>query len=453
VDHASCLQIQGSKKLTGEITIAGAKNAALPILCACLLTNEPLLLGNVPMIGDIITMLQLLEEIGVNVKYPDADNNILVLTASSEVLTKKYDLRSSKSIRASILLLGPLIANFGKATLALPGGCAIGSRPIDQHIKGLVAMGAEIDICANSLIHAKAKGRLQGCSILTDMPTVTGTENLLMAAALARGITVLENAAIEPEVSDLAEVLIKMGAKIHGVGTNRLVIEGVNQLHGTTHNIMPDRIEAGTFLCAVAMTGGDITLRDCRPNHLDTVIVKLREAGLQITTGNDWIRAVMTTRPHAVSISTAEYPGFPTDLQAQFVAMNTISTGCAYVTENIFENRFQHIPELCRLGASITIKHPTSICESIDGSAAEEEKGSNKNITKTKGSTALIEGVTHLSGTDVYATDLRASASLILATLAAEGISHVHNIHHLDRGYDRIDAKLSQLGASILRKN
>ena len=330
-----------------------------------------------------------------------------------------------KTMRASILVLGPLLAKMGTAKVSLPGGCAIGARPVDQHIKGLKAMGAVIKI-KGGYIQAEVKaenGRLQGASILTDMITVTGTENLLMAATLASGTTILENAAREPEVGDLAELLVKMGAKISGIGSDRLVIEGVEKLHAAEHSVIPDRIEAGTFLCAVAAAGGEIVLKRCRPETLDAVLVKLKEAGLKIEVGSDWIRATMKDRPKAVSFRTSEYPAFPTDMQAQLMSVNAIALGSSVVTETIFENRFMHVQELNRLGADIAIE----------------------------GNTAIVQGVEKLSGAIVMATDLRASASLVIAGLAAQGETQVDRIYHLDRGYDRMELKLTQLGANIQR--
>ena len=330
-----------------------------------------------------------------------------------------------KTMRASILVLGPLLARMHSAKVSLPGGCAIGARPVDQHIKGLKAMGASIKI-KSGYIQAETKpqsDRLKGASILTDMITVTGTENLLMAATLASGTTVLENAAREPEVGDLAELLVKMGAKISGIGSDRLVIEGVEKLHGAEHSVIPDRIEAGTFLCAVAATGGEITVKQCRPDTLDAVIVKLKEAGLQMEIGPDWIKASMQGRPKAVNFRTSEYPAFPTDMQAQLMTVNAIASGSSTITETIFENRFMHVQELNRLGADIAIE----------------------------GNTAIAQGVERLSGAIVMATDLRASASLVIAGLAAQGETQVDRIYHLDRGYDRMEQKLTRLGANIER--
>ncbi len=411
------LRVTGGRRLSGEIAISGAKNAALPILCAGLLTADSLDLSNVPNLHDVTTMLKLLRQMGLQAEQDGA--RVVMNGRGVDHLEAPYDL--VKTMRASILVLGPLVARFGEAKVSLPGGCGIGSRPVDQHIKGLQAMGAEIAIEAG-YIHAKAK-KLKGTRIVTDMITVTGTENLLMAAALAEGETVLENAAREPEVTDLANLLVKMGAKIEGIGSDRLVVQGVSALHGAAHSVIADRIETGTFLCAVAATGGDVVLRNTQSGLLDAALDKLREAGAILTAGEDWIRVQMAARPKAVSFRTTEYPGFPTDLQAQFMALNCLADGSARVTETIFENRFMHVQELNRLGASIDID----------------------------GHTALVRGVEKLVGAPVMATDLRASASLIIAGLAAEGETVVDRIYHLDRGYDRIEAKLSAVGADIER--
>jgi UDP-N-acetylglucosamine 1-carboxyvinyltransferase len=411
------LLIAGGNRLSGEITIAGAKNAALPILCAGLLTSDALKLGNVPRLQDVATMLKLLRSMGMRAEQ---DNDDLILDGSAiEKLEAPYEM--VKTMRASILVLGPLVARFGEAKVSLPGGCAIGSRPVDQHIKGLQAMGAEISIEAG-YIHARAK-RLKGTRIVTDMITVTGTENLLMAATLAEGETVLENAAREPEVTDLANLLVAMGAKIEGIGTDRIVVHGVDSLHGASHSVIADRIETGTFLCAVAAAGGDVTLKNTRSDILDVALDKLREAGVILTSGPDWIRVQMAARPKSVSFRTTEYPGFPTDMQAQFMALNCIAEGGSRVTETIFENRFMHVQELNRLGAHIEID----------------------------GHTATVQGVDRLVGAPVMATDLRASASLVIAALAAQGETLVDRIYHLDRGYDRMEVKLSAVGANIAR--
>ncbi|UTY57320.1 UDP-N-acetylglucosamine 1-carboxyvinyltransferase [Massilia sp. erpn] len=411
------LIIQGGKRLMGDVTISGAKNAALPILCAGLLTSGDVKLSNVPKLHDVSTILKLLGQTGLQVSQ-DGDK----VTLNGSKITKleaPYEL--VKTMRASILVLGPLLARFGQAKVSLPGGCAIGSRPVDQHIKGLQAMGADISI-DGGYIYAKCK-KLKGTRIVTDMITVTGTENLLMAATLAEGETVLENAAREPEVTDLANLLVAMGAKIEGIGTDRLVIQGVSELHGASHDVIPDRIEASTFLCAVAAAGGDITLRNTRVDIMDAALDKLREMGLRMTIGKDTIRAQMDSRPNPVSFRTTEYPGFPTDMQAQFMAVNTIANGASKVTETIFENRFMHVQEMNRLGAAI----------------------------ETDGNTAFIKGVDQLIGAPVMATDLRASASLVIAALAAKGETLVDRIYHLDRGYDRMEVKLQALGANISR--
>ena len=418
------LLIRGGRKLTGEVTISGAKNAALPELCAALLTAEPVTLSNVPRLQDVSTTLKLLRNMGATADRSESQPDVVTLDAG-KVSTPEAPYDLVKTMRASILVLGPLLARFGEATVSLPGGCAIGSRPVDQHIKGLRAMGADITV-EHGYIIAKAT-RLKGARITTDMITVTGTENLLMAATLAEGETILENAAQEPEIPDLAEMLIKMGAKIEGHGTARIRIQGVESLHGlapsAAHGIVPDRIETGTFLCAVAAAGGDVVLRRANGAHLGAVIDKLREAGVSIECGDDWIRVKGEHRPRAVSFKTSEYPAFPTDMQAQFMALNCIADGTAKVTETIFENRFMHVNELVRLGAHIDVD----------------------------GHTAWITGVPRLSGATVMATDLRASASLVIAGLVADGETVVDRIYHLDRGYDQMEAKLRGIGADIER--
>ena len=422
------LSIQGGQPLKGEITITGAKNAALPILCAGLLSAEPITLRNLPDLQDVRTILKILAQMGLKVTFPNPDDRSVVILDGSDIHTPEASYDLVKTMRASILVLGPLLARFGHAKVSLPGGCAIGARPVDQHIKGLKAMGADIHI-EHGYIEAKFgknPNALVGAKILTDMITVTGTENLMMAAVLAEGETVLENAAREPEVTDLAELLIKMGAKITGVGTDRLVIQGVKQLHGAEHSIIADRIETGTFMCAAGAMGeigADLMIKNARPDTLEAVIDKLREAGLQIALGKDWIHVKMNQRPKAVSFRTSEYPAFPTDMQAQFMAMNAVATGTSRVTETIFENRFMHVQELNRLGAQIVIE----------------------------GNTAITEGVDGLSGAIVMATDLRASASLVIAGLAAQGETIVDRIYHLDRGYDRMERKLAAVGANIVR--
>jgi len=411
------LLITGGKRLSGELQISGAKNAALPILCAGLLTADTLSLANVPHLQDVATMQKLLRQMGLSIQ---AKGDVLELHGAG-VNHPEAPYELVKTMRASILVLGPLVARLGEAKVSLPGGCAIGSRPVDQHIKGLQAMGAEIRI-EGGYIHARAS-KLKGTRIVTDMITVTGTENLLMAATLADGETVLDNAAREPEVTDLANLLVAMGAKIEGIGTDRLRITGVSALHGAAHSVIADRIETGTFLCAVAAAGGDVVLKNTRADLLDAVTDKLREAGAVITSGDDWLRLQMSARPRAVSFRTTEYPGFPTDMQAQVMAINCIADGSCRVTETIFENRFMHVQELNRLGASIEID----------------------------GHTAIVHGVPRLIGAPVMATDLRASASLVIAGLAAEGQTLVDRIYHLDRGYDRMEAKLSAVGADIQR--
>ena len=411
------LKILGGLPLVGEVQAAGAKNAALPILCASLLTADPLELSNVPQLQDIATTIRLLKLLGVKT---ERDEERLTLQADSLVSTEApYEL--VKTMRASILVLGPLLARFGEARVSLPGGCAIGQRPVDQHIKGLQAMGAQIDI-EQGFVVARAT-RLKGARIVTDMVTVTGTENLMMAACLAEGETILENAAREPEVVDLAKVLVAMGAQIEGAGTDRLVIRGVERLHGASHRIMADRIETGTLLCAAAACGGDVTVRATDPWSMDVTIDRLRETGATLTSGPDWVRLQANGRPRAVSVRTAPYPGFATDMQAQFMALDAVAEGTATVVETIFENRFMHVQELRRLGANIRIE----------------------------GNTAIVQGVPALSGATVMATDLRASASLVIAGLAARGETTVERIYHLDRGYARMEARLQALGARIER--
>jgi UDP-N-acetylglucosamine 1-carboxyvinyltransferase len=416
------LLIRGGKQLHGEVLISGAKNAALPELCACLLSAQPVTLRNVPHLQDVATMLKLIGNMGVELERR-GDGSVWVNAAPLSTPEAPYDL--VKTMRASVLALGPLLARFGEATVSLPGGCAIGSRPVDQHIKGLTAMGAEIVVEHGYMIARLPKGRtrLKGARITTDMVTVTGTENFLMAAALAEGETILENAAQEPEIPDLAEMLIKMGASIEGHGSSRIRIQGVEQLHGCEHQVVADRIEAATFLCAVAATGGDVVLKHGRADHLDAVIEKLREAGATVTALGEGIRVQSHGRLKAQSFRTTEYPGFPTDVQAQFMALNCISTGTVKVIETIFENRFMHVNELVRLGANIQID----------------------------GKVAVIEGIEKLSGATVMATDLRASASLVIAGLVAQGETVVDRIYHLDRGYDRMEAKLRAVGADIER--
>ncbi|TWG83491.1 UDP-N-acetylglucosamine 1-carboxyvinyltransferase [Cupriavidus gilardii J11] len=412
------LEIQGNGPLRGDIRISGAKNAALPILCASLLAADTVTLSNVPDLQDVRTTLKLLRQMGVRTEQ-GGDGHVAL--DAGQITSPEAPYEMVKTMRASILVLGPLVARLGEARVSLPGGCAIGARPVDQHIKGLQAMGADITI-EHGFIHARAR-RLKGARIVTDMITVTGTENLLMAATLADGETVLENAAREPEVSDLARLLVAMGARIDGIGTDRLVVQGVERLHGASHRVIADRIEAGTFLCAAAATLGEVVVRDISPDILDAVLDKLIEAGASIERGDDWIRLAMRQRPRAVSFRTSEYPAFPTDMQAQFMALNCVAEGAARVTETIFENRFMHVQELNRLGADIAVE----------------------------GNTAVVTGVGRLSGAKVMATDLRASASLVIAGLVAEGETVIDRIYHLDRGYDRMEDKLSAVGARIRR--
>lgn len=411
------LKIRGGVPLIGQVAVSGAKNAALPILCASLLTDEALAVSNVPKLRDVGTALALLEQMGVSQQRND---EAVTLRAHGRISTEApYEM--VKTMRAAILVLGPLVARFGEARVSLPGGCAIGSRPVDQHIKGLQAMGARIDI-EHGYIIAKAD-RLTGTRLVTDMVTVTGTENLMMAATLADGETVIENAAREPEVVDLANALIAMGANIEGAGTDRVTIRGVSRLHGARHRVMADRIETGTFVCAVAATGGDVKLTGVEPETLDATLEKLREAGARIETGPDWMRVAMDARPRAVGVRTAPYPAFATDMQAQMMAVDCVADGTAVITETIFENRFMHVQELVRLGADVTID----------------------------GHTAFVRGVPKLSGATVMATDLRASAGLVIAGLVADGETTIERIYHLDRGYESMERKLSALGARIER--
>lgn len=414
------LLITGGKPLKGDITVSGAKNAALPIVAAALLSAQPLRLANVPHLADIATLSTLLEGMGCTVTRGEDD---VLCVSAAHIHTTEAPYELVKTMRASILVLGPLLARFGKAKVSLPGGCAIGQRPVDQHIKGLQALGADIVVEAGYIYASAPKGRLQGASVRTDMITVTGTENLLMAACLAQGETTLENAAREPEVTDLAHLLVSMGAKISGIGTDRLVIQGVDALHGASHAVMPDRIEAGTFLCAVAAAGGEITLRNADAASMGATLDKLRECGLSIAVEGANIHAKMDVLPTAVSFQTREYPGFATDMQAQVMAVNTVAAGVATVSEHIFENRFMHVQELARLGANIAID----------------------------GHTAVVRGVRQLQGAPVMATDLRASACLVIAGLAAQGQTTVERIYHLDRGYDRMEEKLRAVGADIVR--
>ncbi len=411
--------ITGGVPLNGDVWISGAKNAVLPILASTLLADEPVTIGNVPHLHDVTTTMELLGQMGVQLSV-DEKMRILVDPRSTDRFFAPYDL--VRTMRASILVLGPLVARFGQADVSLPGGCAIGSRPVDLHIRGLQALGADVTV-ANGYIRARAS-RLRGAHITMDTVTVTGTENLMMAATLASGTTILENAAQEPEVVDLANCLNAMGAQIEGAGSNTMVIHGVERLHGAEYDVLPDRIETGTFLVAAAMTGGKVTARRTRPQTLDAVLAKLEAAGAHIDTGEDQITLDMGgRRPRAVDISTAPYPAFPTDMQAQFTALNSIAEGTGIITENVFENRFMHVQELQRLGADIRVE----------------------------GRTAIIRGVPRLTGAPIMATDLRASACLVLAGLVADGETRVDRIYHIDRGYELIEEKLSGLGARIRR--
>jgi UDP-N-acetylglucosamine 1-carboxyvinyltransferase len=413
------LQIAGGTPLEGEVRISGAKNAALPILAATLLAEKPVSVGNVPHLQDVTTMIELLGRMGVSVTIDDR-MRVEVDASTIKDCVAPYEL--VRTMRASIVVLGPLLARFGKADVSLPGGCAIGARPVNIHVAGLQAMGADIQI-ENGYIRAKAD-RLVGTRLVLETVTVTGTENLLMAATLAEGETIIENAAREPEVVDLANFLTAMGAKISGAGTDRIVVQGVERLTGAHYDVLPDRIETGTYLVAGAITGGHVRIKGTRPDHLDAVLLKLREAGAEIEVGDSWINLDMRgRRPKAVNIRTAPHPAFPTDMQAQFAALNTVADGVSAVTETIFENRFMHMLEMRRLGADIRIE----------------------------GNTAIIHGVPRLTAAPVMATDLRASASLVLAGLVAKGTTEIHRIYHIDRGYERIEEKLEQLGAQIKR--
>ncbi|HEV7632030.1 MAG TPA: UDP-N-acetylglucosamine 1-carboxyvinyltransferase [Steroidobacteraceae bacterium] len=413
------LQIVGGKPLEGEVRISGAKNATLPILAATLLADGPVTVSNVPHLHDVTTMIELLGRMGVSVTV-DEHMHIEVDPTSIREHVAPYEL--VKTMRASILVLGPLVARFGQADVSLPGGCAIGARPVNIHVAGLQAMGADIHI-ENGYIRARA-GRLKGTRLVLDTVTVTGTENLMMAATLADGETVLENAAREPEVVDLANFLISMGAKIKGAGTDRIVIQGVAKLHGTEYEVLPDRIEAGTFLVAGAITGGRVRIKQTRPEHLDAVLLKLQESGAKLTQGDNWIEIDMRgRRPKSVDVRTAPYPAFPTDMQAQFAALDAVADGVGTIIETVFENRFMHMLEMRRMGAEIRLE----------------------------GNTAIIKGVARLTAAPVMATDLRASASLVLAGLVAEGRTEIERIYHIDRGYESIEEKLSQLGAQIRR--
>jgi UDP-N-acetylglucosamine 1-carboxyvinyltransferase len=415
----ACIQITGGVPLDGEIWISGAKNAVLPILVASLLGDQPSTISNVPHLQDVTTTMELLGQMGASLAIDDR-MHIEIDPRGMNQFEAPYDL--VKTMRASILVLGPLVARYGRAVVSLPGGCAIGSRPVDLHLRGLQQLGAEVEV-VNGNIEASAK-RLKGANIIFDTVTVTGTENIMMAATLAKGTSIIENAAQEPEVVDLANFLNVMGAKINGAGTNTLVIEGVDNLRGAEYSVLPDRIETGTFLVAGAITRGHVRVTRVRPHDLDSVIEKLRDAGATIEVGDDWIDLNMHgRRPKAVDITTAPYPGFATDMQAQFTALNTIAEGTALITETIFENRFMHVQELQRLGADITVK----------------------------GNTAIVKGVEELNGAPIMATDLRASAGLVLAGLVANGTTLVDRVYHIDRGYEIIEEKLGQLGARIRR--
>ncbi len=416
------LLIRGGRPLNGEVRISGAKNAALPELCAALLTADTVTLKNIPRLQDVATMLKLIRNMGATAEF-NSDGTVVIESANLHFPEAPYEM--VKTMRASVLALGPLLARFGEATVSLPGGCAIGARPVDQHIKGLQKMGAEIVIEHGYMIAKLPKGwtRLKGAHIRTDMITVTGTENFMMAAALAEGETILENPALEPEITDLGDMLNAMGAKVEGHGTGRIRIQGVEKLHGATHKVVADRIECGTFLCAVAAAGGSVFLRDGRADHLGSVIDLLQAAGAKIESLPDGIRVSADRRLDAQSFKTTEYPGFPTDMQAQFMALNCISEGDAKITETIFENRFMHVSELMRMGARIDVD----------------------------GKVAVTHGVERLSGATVMATDLRASASLVIAGLVADGETIVDRIYHLDRGYEQMEAKLTALGADIER--
>ena len=414
------LLIKGRMPLNGEIYASGAKNSALPILASSLLSDSPLVVGNLPHLNDVTTMLELLGSMGVDVMLSD-DMEVRVDSSSIKNLDARYEL--VKTMRASILVLGPLLAKYQEATVALPGGCAIGSRPVNLHIEAMSAMGAEINI-EDGYIKASVDGRLKGSKILFDPVSVTATENVIMAASLAEGVTTIQNAAKEPEVVDLANCLISMGANIKGAGTDTIIVEGVDSLKGTTFSVMPDRVEVGTYLTATAMTGGNVKVKSAKPECLSSVISKLESTGAQIKTGEDWVEILMEReRPISTSLTTGPYPSFPTDMQAQFVALNSIAQGNSTVTETVFENRFMHVQEIARMGGDITLK----------------------------GNTAVISGIDNLKGAPVMATDLRASASLVLAGLVAQGSTIIDRIYHIDRGYERIEEKLKMLGADIER--
>ena len=414
------LLIRGGSKLSGEIYASGAKNSALPILAASLLADTPLRVGNLPHLNDVTTMLELLGSMGVDVMLSD-EMEVQVDTSNIKNLNARYEL--VKTMRASILVLGPLLAKFQRATVALPGGCAIGSRPVNLHIDAMRAMGAEISI-EDGNIKARVEGRLRGAKIIFEPVSVTATENVIMAASLADGTTIIQNAAREPEVLDLANCLIKMGANIEGAGTDQIIVQGVGNLNGATFSVMPDRVEVGTYLTAAAMTGGKVKIKEAKPEYISSVISKLEQTGATISLGEDWVQIEMNNeKPEAISLTTGPYPSFPTDMQAQFVSLNAIAKGNSTVTETVFENRFMHVQEIARMGGRISLK----------------------------GNTAVIEGIGSLKGAPVMATDLRASASLVLAGLVANGSTIIDRIYHIDRGYERIEEKLKILGADIER--
>ena len=414
------LLIRGGSKLSGEIYASGAKNSALPILAASLLADTPLRVGNLPHLNDVTTMLELLGSMGVDVMLSD-EMEVQVDTSNIKNLNARYEL--VKTMRASILVLGPLLAKFQRATVALPGGCAIGSRPVNLHIDAMRAMGAEISI-EDGNIKARVEGRLRGAKIIFEPVSVTATENVIMAASLADGTTIIQNAAREPEVLDLANCLIKMGANIEGAGTDQIIVQGVENLNGATFSVMPDRVEVGTYLTAAAMTGGKVKIKEAKPEYISSVISKLEQTGATISLGEDWVQIEMNNeKPEAISLTTGPYPSFPTDMQAQFVSLNAIAKGNSTVTETVFENRFMHVQEIARMGGRISLK----------------------------GNTAVIEGIGSLKGAPVMATDLRASASLVLAGLVANGSTIIDRIYHIDRGYERIEEKLKILGADIER--
>jgi UDP-N-acetylglucosamine 1-carboxyvinyltransferase len=412
-----CIEIEGGVQLHGHVRIGGAKNAALPVMASLLLTTGATRLRNVPRVRDVVTFGQVLRALGAKISFDGSE--LIIDTTSIDRYEAPYDL--VKTMRASFLALGPLLARYGQARVALPGGCAIGARPVNLHLKGLQALGARLEL-TQGYVQASAD-RLQGAMIAFPTPTVTGTENIMMAAVLAKGVTIIDNAAREPEVVDLAAILTRMGARLTGVGSSRIIIEGVPRLEPSAHDIIPDRIEGGTFLVAGAMTGGDVTIDNCRPAHLEALLDHLRATGAAVEVGDDWVRVIGSERAYPTDLATAPYPGFPSDMQAQMMALLTIANGRSVISETVFENRFMHAAELSRMGAEIRLE----------------------------GADAVVVGVSHLHGAPVMATDLRASASLILAGLAAQGITTVSRVYHLDRGYEQIEAKLAALGAKIRR--